>query len=313
MASPVLVTGAHGFIGRHVCRTLATRGFEVRALGHGAWSEAEVSGWGISRWLEADITFESLAQAAGGESLDALIHCAGSGSVSYSYNAPFEDYQRSVSTVATVLEFVRNVGAHGPRVVMTSSAAVYGDQGDVDLNETATRSPVSPYGFHKLAAEGLCDSYARFFGVKVSVVRLFSVYGEGLRKQLLWDGLNKLGRGDAHFFGTGHELRDWVHVDDAAQLLCTAACAPQANFEIYNGGNQKATTREVLSQLASALGTGVGPSFNGQTHTGNPRRLTSDSGHARRQLGWKPRITLEEGLTRYAAWFNDGCLDRPPA
>lgn len=305
MASSVLVTGAHGFIGRHVCRILATRGFEVRALGHGAWSDAEAADWGISRWLEADITFESLAQAAGAESLDALIHCAGSGSVSYSYNSPFEDYQRSVSTVATLLEFARNAGARAPRVVMTSSAAVYGDQGDVDLNETATRSPVSPYGFHKLAAESLCDSYARFFGVNVSVVRLFSVYGEGLRKQLLWDGLNKLTRGDALFFGTGHELRDWVHVDDAAELLCAAGCAPQANFEIYNGGNQKATTREVLSQLARSLGTGIECSFNGQTHTGNPRRLTSDSGHARRQLGWKPRITLEEGLARYAAWFND--------
>jgi UDP-glucose 4-epimerase len=311
MVSLALVTGARGFIGRHVCRALAEKGVAVRALGHGAWSRSDAAHWGVSRWLEGDISFESLAAAIGADTLDTLIHCAGSGSVSYSYNAPFEDYQRSVSTVATVLEFVRTVGAHGPRVVMTSSAAVYGDQGDVDLNETATRSPVSPYGFHKLAAEGLCDSYARFFGVKVSIVRLFSVYGEGLRKQLLWDGLNKLARGEDHFFGTGHELRDWVHVDDAAELLCTAACAPQANFEIYNGGNQKATTREVLSQLASALGTGIKPSFNGQTHTGNPRRLTSDSGHARRQLGWKPKITLEEGLARYATWFNDGRLDRP--
>lgn len=313
MARSVLVTGAHGFIGRHVCRTLATRGFEVRALGHGAWSESEVAGWGISRWLEADITFESLAQAAGGERLDALIHCAGSGSVAFSYSTPFEDYQRSVSTVAILLEYLRRSGAGRTRAVIASSAAVYGDQGDVDLAESSACSPISPYGFTKRAAEELCRSYSRFFGLEVSIVRLFSVYGEGLRKQLLWDGLNKLGRGDAHFFGTGHELRDWVHVDDAAQLLCTAACAPQANFEIYNGGNQKATTREVLSQLASVLGAGIEPSFNGQTHTGNPRRLTSDSGHARRQLGWKPRITLEEGLSRYVAWFNDVCLDKPPA
>lgn len=313
MTSPVVVTGAHGFIGRHVCRSLAAQGFEVRALGHGAWSQAEVATWGVSRWLEADITFESLAQAADGERLDALIHCAGSGSVAYSYSTPFEDYQRSVSTVAVLLEYLRRCGAGRTRAVIASSAAVYGDQGDVDLAESNACSPISPYGFHKRAAEELCRSYSRFFGLEVSIVRLFSVYGEGLRKQLLWEGLNKLARGDSNFFGTGHELRDWLHVDDAARLLCEAACAPQSTFEIYNGGNQKATTRDVLSQLASALGTGIEPRFNGQTHTGNPRRLTSDSGHARRQLGWKPRITLETGLTRYVAWFNDACLDKPPA
>jgi UDP-glucose 4-epimerase len=303
MASPVLVTGAHGFIGRHVCRSLATRGFEVRALGHGAWSDGEVASWGISRWLEADITFESLTQVAGGESLNALIHCAGSGSVAYSYTTPFEDYQRSVSTVAVLLEYLRRSGAGRTRAVITSSAAVYGDQGDVDVTESSACSPISPYGFHKLAAENLCVSYARFFSVPVTVVRLFSVYGEGLRKQLLWDACQRFERGDTKFFGTGHELRDWIHVQDAASLLCAASGASEARFALYNGGHEKATTGEVLCALGKQFAGSPVPIFTGDTHTGNPRRLTADCGNARLQLGWQPKVHLAAGLRQYAAWF----------
>ena len=303
MSRLVIVTGAHGFIGRHACRTLAAQGFVVRAIGHGRWTQAEARSWGISRWLESDLNFDSLTVAVGDEHPDAVIHCAGSGSVSYAYDAPFEDFQRSVMTVATLLEFVRRRGPKKTRVVITSSAAVYGDQGDVDLAESSTCSPISPYGFNKHAAEDLCRSYARFFGLEITIVRLFSVYGEGLRKQLLWDGANKMIRGEDQFFGTGHELRDWIHVDDAASLLCASAFQPQAKLEIFNGSNAQATTSCVLGLLNALLAGRSTPRFTGETHTGNPRRLTADSSHVRRQLPWAPSVDLETGLRRYADWF----------
>jgi UDP-glucose 4-epimerase len=302
MTRRALVTGAHGFIGRHVCQSLAARGDKVHALGHGSWTQAEAAQWGVSRWLEADITVGSLAEVMDSCVADAVIHCAGSGSVSAAYQAPFDDYQRSVTTVAALLEFVRR-SSNGARVVITSSAAVYGDQGDVDLAESSVCSPISPYGFNKRAAEDLCKSYSRFFGLEITIVRLFSVYGEGLRKQLLWDAANKLGRGDCRFFGTGHELRDWIHVADAASLLCAAALQSHAKLEIFNGANAKATTSQVLAMLENMLQSAVPPSFTGETHFGNPRRLTADDSHVRGQLDWVPTIGLEEGLRRYATWF----------
>lgn len=304
-----LVLGAAGFIGRHVCRELASQGFTVCGLGRGQWRMDEWTKWGLTHWVEGEISLDSLAKAAtAAGSLSTFIHCAGSGAVSYSYAAPFEDYQRSVVSTLALLEFVRRHGEGVARVVLASSAAVYGDQGDVDLTETATRSPISPYGFHKVSAESLCDSYSRFFGVRTSVVRLFSVYGEGLRKQLLWDAMQKFARGEKTFFGTGHELRDWIHVDDAARLLCKAAREPQAPFEIYNGGHDHATTRTVLATLASYSGCSSVPHFNGEIHIGNPRRLTANCAHAQRQLGWKPQVSLENGLVRYSQWFNSGEL-----
>ena len=154
MSTPTaLVLGASGFIGRHVCAVFAQQGFRVHGVGHGHWARDEWARWGLSRWVSADIHLESLGEAAAGSAPRALVHCAGSGSVAYSYAAPLDDYHRSVSSTAALLEFARQHGSDHPRVVVASSAAVYGDQGEVDLAESATRSPMSPYGFTKTICE----------------------------------------------------------------------------------------------------------------------------------------------------------------
>jgi UDP-glucose 4-epimerase len=299
-----VVLGAAGFIGRHVARRLASSGATVYGLGHGAWSTEEQRAWGLSRWLEADVDVTALGELVAGRPVAALVHCAGGSAVAQSYRDPLADFQRSANSTAHVLEFARTLPGDKPRVVVSSSAAVYGDQGDVDVTETSPFSPISPYAVHKLAAEQLCDSYARYFGVPVTIVRLFSVYGEGLRKQLLWDACQRFSRGEPQFFGTGHELRDWIHVEDAASLLCAAASSKaQSGLEVFNGAHEKATTRRVLTELGQCLGEARPPVFTGETHTGNPRRLTADCGHARRLLDWSPEIDLAAGLGRYADWF----------
>lgn len=301
----VVVLGAAGFIGRHVSRALSLMGLHVLGLGHGDWQENEWRGWGLSGWLEADISFDALGRLPLNGLPCSIFHCGGSGSVSYSFAHPLLDFQRSTQSTAEVLEWVRIHAAGMCRVVLVSSAAVYGDQGDTNATENSILSPISPYGFHKMAAESICNSYSRFFSIPISIVRLFSVYGEGLRKQLLWDALNKLHNGKSQFFGTGNELRDWIHVDDAARLLVLAGLSSQSTFEIYNGGFEQVTTRDLLTRIGEAYGHDQPIVFNGEINNGNPYRLTSQFSHATRLLDWNPTICLRDGIERYVVWFKD--------
>ena len=132
----VLVLGAAGFIGRHVCRVLNRRGCQVIGIGHGDWSSADYERWGLQSFLSADIGFDSLEQACSDGFPGIFVHCSGGASVARSYNDPLGDFSSSVGTTATLLEFVRRHGNADNRIVVASSAAVYGDHGDTVMAAT---------------------------------------------------------------------------------------------------------------------------------------------------------------------------------
>jgi UDP-glucose 4-epimerase len=206
-----------------------------------------------------------------------------------------------VDTTAAVLEFLRT---RAPRAVLVflSSAAVYGNAAAGAIPEGAPAAPLSPYGTHKQLAEQLCTSHARNFGLRTIVLRLFSVYGPGLRKQLLWDACNRLTTEAPEFSGTGGELRDWLHVSDAAALIQAIAGASGATHTIFNGGTGAGTAvSEVLAELAAALGT-CAPRFSGKQRPGDPTSLVADASRAR-ALGWSPRHDWRHGVREYAGWF----------
>jgi len=298
-----LITGAYGFVGRHVARAAARQGYLVRGLGHGAWGRDEWREWGVSEWHSADVTLETLLTYSGEP--DVIFHCAGSGSVHFSMTHPYQDYQRTVATTLSMLEYLR-VHAPQARLVIPSSAGVYGVADKMPIAVDDRLNPLSPYGMHKRIAEDLCRSYAKNFDIRCAIVRLFSVYGIGIRKQLIWDACQKMAGGNFQFAGTGAETRDWLHVEDAASLMLMAAENASGACPVVNGGVGEAVEiRAIVERVASRLRTPEPPAFSGQVRGGDPVHYQADIAGAL-AWGWKPERELMTELDAYVDWFVGG-------
>ncbi len=279
-----LVTGGAGFIGSAVARALRDAGHQVGIAGTSSQSDS----------LTAD-------RIAAIEPVDLIVHCAGGSSVRASLEDPEADYAKTVPPLELLLAHLR-ARMPNARLVLLSSAAVYGNAEQVPTTESCRLAPVSPYGVNKQRSEELCAAYSRDHGIATAVVRLFSVYGPGLRKQLLWDACRKARAGDVTFGGTGDEERDWLHVDDAAALVLRVAAQASARAPIFNGGSGLGIrVRDVVGQVCRELDAPT-PHFTGVARAGDPSRYVADISHAR-SLGWSPQIEITRGISQYVAWF----------
>jgi len=296
----ILVTGAYGFLGRYVANEFKKAGNYVVGIGHGKWDKDEYSKWGIDDWYETTITFESLLNI--NKRFDIIIHCGGSGSVGFSYENPYEDFQKSVQSTLSILEYIRlqNIEC---KFIYPSSPAVQGNLGSVQIMEDMVATPVSPYGFHKKIAEEICFSYHNNFKIDVGVVRFFSIYGKGLQKQLLWDACKKINRSnEVVFFGTGNETRDWIHVSDAASLLYKFSQNLEGYVVINGGTGIKTSINEIVNYLCSYMNKSTLVKFNGVVKEGDPLHFWANIEKANK-LGWKPDVAVQEGLKDYVNFF----------
>lgn len=300
------ITGARGFIGRHLSRRLASAGYRVAGLGHGVWPAAKASEWGLIYWLNGDVSAINLArmQAEIGKP-DGLFHIAGGSSVGTALANPHEDFKRTVSSTAGLLEWTRQ---HSPDVplVAVSSAAVYGAGHEGLIPEDARLTPYSPYGTHKLMMEELCRSYAANSGLSIILPRLFSVYGPELKKQLLWDTCNKLAtKSEARLGGSGQELRDWTHVSDVVTALVGLLAFADTTAPALNiATGRPVSVREISATLARAWSQATPPhiEFCGQSRAGDPFSLCADVGKLS-ALGMSCAISVHHGVAEYVRWF----------
>ena len=296
---PAIVTGAGGFIGSRVAEALAKRGWRIGAAGHPgrACASASAHTWGA-------LSVESLANlAAQLGPIAVIVHCAGGSSVGPSLQDPARDFERSVVSTLRVLEFMR-AHAPGARLVFLSSAAVYGAANIEPLHEDLPKRPISPYGAHKAIAEDLVAHWADQFGLHTTTLRLFSVYGAGLRKQLLWELSRRARAGEdpLTLFGSGDERRDFIAIEDAAELIARAADPQLAPPALMNGGSGRGASVRALAQgLLEALGCTQPLRFSGQAKPGDPMTMVADVRRAQ-AFGFSASVSLEQGLAAYADW-----------
>lgn len=296
----ILVTGAYGFIGRYVAKECNSQGYYVIGIGHGKWKDNEYYKWGINEWHECDITIENLKQVI--SNVYAIIHCAGGSNVRISIENPLLDYEKTVMSTLYVLEYMRKYSI-STNLVYVSSAAVYGMSRNLPLKEDEILNPISPYGYHKKIAEELCKMYSSQYRLKVIIGRLFSVYGNGLKKQLLWDACNKIKNKNLKFWGMGNETRDWIHVIDGARYLVYSIKEASQLCSIVNiASGNNLSTEEILDILFKYYGIKQKPIFNGIEDKGNPKDYLADISKI---STWsiEQKIPLELGIKNYVEWY----------
>jgi UDP-glucose 4-epimerase len=304
----VVVTGTAGFLGRHVARRFSKSGWRVSGIGYGQLTASEKDELGLSAWLPAAVGLEALTQLVESEGVpDLVFHSAGGASVSRSWEEPLVDFENTVGTSAAVTELLRRLAPQA-RLIYPSSAAVYGNITTDRIAERSPLNPMSPYGVHKAMVERLLVDAQRLHGLRVIIIRFFSLFGPGLEKQLIWDIVQRLGRGSdvLQLDGDGTELRDFMYAKDAARLVVHLAEKSDEETIVVNGGcGRKISVAAVARCLISASGCRDRSTieFTGQKRQGDPISLVADTGQLK-ACGFKPEYKFEDGIAELLEWID---------
>lgn len=301
----ILITGAKGFLGSHVCKDFKQKGYITYGIGHGGLSIEESKDIGLDFWKKDDISIKAILEFE--QTFDVIVHCGGSGSVGFSVEHPYDDFKKTVDGTLEVLEYIRvyNPKAH---LIYPSSPAVQGECKDSPIKEDYVGKPTSPYGYHKKIAEDLCQSYSEKYSLKISVIRFFSVYGNGLKKQLLWDAIHKIKKAkkEVIFWGTGKETRDFIHVEDVLNII-DKLLVQEIRFLIINGGTgRKYPIKRVIEMIRDLINSGIEVQFDNRVNFGNPTYYWADIQRLD-QLGVKPKKQLEQEIKNYVVWAKALC------
>ncbi len=304
MFQRILITGAGGFIGSHICQYFGSRGHSIAAVGRfsvtPASSNLYPNLWKMGGMTLPDGAFHNMVAAF---KPTLLIHCAGTASVADSVQHPYTDFQKTVEVCAFTLEAIRTL-APACRFVLLSSASVYGNPESLPVSENAPRKPISPYGYHKILSETLAEEYASLYGLKVSILRVFSAYGERLQRQVVHDICRKFSDSavsNMELFGSGNESRDFIHALDIARAIgCIHEADANGIFNLASG--LQTTIAELVEIIGELFCREKQITFNGETRHGDPLYWQADIGKIT-TLGFHQEISLREGLARYVAWF----------
>ena len=310
----LLVTGAAGFIGSHVCEALVARGDDVIGVDNfdpfyaRAVKERNLEGLRRGprfRFLEADVARDPLPW----DGVDGAIHLAARPGVRPSLEDPAGYVTANVGGTARVLDGARRAGV--ARVILGSSSSVYGDTTPAPFPEDAAAvEPISPYAATKRASELLAYAFAQLYRMRILCLRFFTVYGPRQRPDLAIHRFTDLiARGQPlRMHGDGSSERDYTYISDAvdgvlAAVEWTARPAPGGACTAINIGGG-APVR--LDRLIALIGRTVGRAPDMERcpdQPGDVRVTAADLRRAEAELGYRPRVGIEEGIRHFVRWY----------
>ncbi len=310
--SHYLVTGVAGFIASRVVEMLLEAGHTVVGVDNlnDAYDQ-RLKDYRLARLTRRagfvfhtlDITDRDAVFALGEEhAFDAVINLAARAGVRYSVENPWVYLETNATGVLNLLEMSRRAGV--PKFVQASTSSLYGEGNAVPYREDANTDRVlSPYAASKKAAEALCYTYHRLYGLDVTVFRYFTVYGPAGRPDMApFRFIQWISEGrPLRLFGDGSQSRDFTYVDDIARG--TLLGLKPLGYEVINLGNDRPyTVRELIALIERAVGRKANI-VHEPRHPADVETTWASIEKARRLLGWEPTISLPEGIQRTVAWY----------
>ena len=297
----ILVTGGAGFIGSHLVDRLTSDGHTVAVLDSLSTGKKEYVNH-RAEFIELDVTEEAARKAAVKFKPEIIYHLAAQKSLSYSIDHPVEDAEVNILGTLNVLESARATKA---RVIFTSTAAVYGAAA-VPITEDTLVKPETPYGIAKAAAEHYLNFYSRYYKLQTVALRFSNVYGprqdpygEAGVIALFIDGILKGKELAVH--GDGRQTRDFLYVGDAVEALIKAMNAT-GTFDI--GSDTETSVFDLVKILEKIHGAKVAYQLKPDADPG-VRRSYFDSKKAKRELKWRAKVSINDGLKTTYQWLNN--------
>lgn len=312
-----IVTGAAGFIGSHLSEALLRAGWQVTGFDSfdrfydPAVKRSNIAGClghKAFRLVEGDIRDQAAVNAVLGGGIDAVVHLAARAGVRPSIEQPLLYQDVNVNGTTVLLEAARKhrIG----RFIFASSSSVYGNNKKVPFSESDNVDhPISPYAATKKAGELICHTYHHLFGMAVTCLRFFTVYGPRQRPDL---AIHKFARlieqgKPIPVFGDGSMMRDYTYIDDIVVGIMAALERAEA-YHIYNLGNSSPVS---LAALIEALEAALGRKAiidRLPPQAGDVERTYADISLAERELDFRPSTTLESGLCGFVSWMRIGLI-----
>ncbi len=296
----ILITGGAGFLGSALANALVDGGHEVLVLDDLSAGDPNRLDPGVLFHRGSITDRPKLWTLLQG--VDTVYHLAARVLVAESILYPREYNEANVSGTVALLEAMRDAGI--PRLIFASSGAVYGDQTDQPIHETATPHPLSPYAVSKLSAEHYIHTIGALWGTTTVALRIFNAYGPGQpvlpsHSPVIPRFISQaLGGGSLVIFGDGEQTRDFVYLTDVVHALIEARNIGKPEHCTVNVGTGIGVS---INQIAQEIITQTGSSSNiiySPVSSGGVSRLQADLTRARKLLGYRPKITIEEGIRR---------------
>jgi nucleoside-diphosphate-sugar epimerase len=294
------VTGASGFVGSHLVDRLQACNAAVRCLRHPATSIVDMAS--LSESIEGDVADADDVHAAM-ENVSTVFHLAGIAAVSAAQSAPHDAFRVNTLGTQNVLDAARRRG--DVRVVVMSTAHVYGPAMRLPVNEEHQVAPASVYAATKLAADIMALTYARNFGVSVTVLRPFNIYGPRQSTAAVIPSIvAQAVSGQSVQVRDLRPRRDFVYIQDVVEALLLAATTDAATGQVFVLASGEAVSVASIVRRVVTLVSGRDPEAPEEPEPG-PDCMFGDAAHAKSVLGWRPRFDLDAGLNRTIAWWRE--------